>query len=218
MSINIGNAQKKALSEGFDFGGEDLSQFGVIGNVLEQYGNLFLENIEKYANQEKVVASGALLKNMTAEIRDTGNLKTFTLKLLDYFDYPNEGVKGVASSKNAPDSPYQYKNYGMPDDARASLKKYILSGKAKVASVKKDKALGIGFEKKNLKQTNKKTIIESQVNTMVYLIKKYGIKATHYFDLAFEETFSDFDDVMTEALGEDVQITIELMNKKYGNN
>jgi hypothetical protein len=218
MSINIGNAQKKALSEGFDFGGEDLSQFGVIGGVLEQYGNLFLENIEKYANQEKVVASGALLKNMTAEIRDTGNLKTFTLKLLDYFDYPNEGVKGVASSKNAPDSPYQYKNYGMPDEARASLKKYILSGKAKVASVKKDKALGIGFEKKNLKQTNKKTIIESQVNTMVYLIKKYGIKATHYFDLAFEETFSDFDDVMTEALGEDVQITIELMSKKYGNN
>ena len=218
MSINIGNAQKKALREGFDFGGEDLSQFGVIGGVLEQYGNLFLENIEKYANQEKVVASGALLKNMTAEIRDTGNLKTFTLKLLDYFDYPNEGVKGVDSSKNAPDSPYQYKNYGMPDEARASLKKYILSGKAKVASVKKDKALGIGFEKKNLKQTNKKTIIESQVNTMVYLIKKYGIKATHYFDLAFEETFSDFDDVMTEALGEDVQITIELMNKKYGNN
>ena len=50
------------------------------------------------------------------------------------------------------------------------------------------------------------------------MIKKYGIKATHYFDLAFEETFSDFDDVMTEALGEDVQITIDLMNKKYGNN
>jgi len=218
MSINIGNAQKKALSEGFDFGGEDLSQFGVIGNVLEQYGNLFLENIDKYANQEKVVASGTLLKNMTAEIRDTGNLKTFTLKLLDYFDYPNEGVKGVDSSKNAPDSPYQYKTYGMPDEARASLKKYILSGKAKVASVGNDKALGIGFEKKNLKQTNKKSIIERQVLTMVYLIKKYGIKATHYFDLAFEETFADFDDVMTEALGEDVQISIELMSKKYGNN
>lgn len=218
MSINIGNAQKKALSEGFDFGGEDLSQFGVIGNVLEQYGNLFLENIDKYAKEEEVTASGALLKNMTAEIRDTGNLKTFTLKLLDYFDYPNEGVKGVDSSKNAPDSPYQYKNYGMPDEARASLKKYILSGKAKIASVKNDKALGIGSEKKGLRQGNKKTPIERQVLTMAYLIKKYGIKATHYFDLAFEETFADFDDVMTEALGEDVQISIDLMSKKYGNN
>jgi hypothetical protein len=218
MSINIGNAQKKALSEGFDFGGDDLSQFGVIGNVLEQYGALFLENIDKYAKQEEVTASGALLKNMTAEISDTGNLKTFTLKLLDYFDYPNEGVKGVDSSKNAPDSPYQYKTYGMPPEALGSLKKYILSGKAKIASVKKDKALGIGSEKKGLKQANKKTLIERQVATMAYMIKKYGIKATHYFDLAFEETFSDFDDVMTEALGEDVQITIDLMNKKYGNN
>jgi hypothetical protein len=218
MSININNAQKKALSEGFDFGGEDLSQFGVIGNVLEQYGNLFLENIDKYANQEKVVSSGDLLKSISAEIRDTGNLKTFTLNLLDYYDYPNQGVKGVDSSKNAPDSPYQYKNYGMPPEALGSLKKYILSGKAKVASVKKDKALGIGFEKKNLKQTNKKSLIERQVATMAYLIKKFGIKATHYFDLAYEETFKDFEDVMTEALGEDVQITIDLMSKKYGNN
>jgi hypothetical protein len=218
MSINISSAQKKALSEGFDFGGEDLSQFGVIGAVLEQYGALFLENINKYADQEKVVSSGNLLKSMTAEIRDTGNLKTFTLVLLDYYDYPNQGVKGVDSSKNAPESPYQYKNYGMPPEALGSLKKYILSGKAKVASVGKDKALGIGFEKKNLKQTNKKSLIERQVATMAYLIKKFGIKATHYFDLAYEETFKDFEDVMTEALGEDVQITIDLMSKKYGNN
>jgi hypothetical protein len=50
------------------------------------------------------------------------------------------------------------------------------------------------------------------------MIKKYGIKATHYFDLAFEETFKDFDEIMAEALGEDIEITIQLMNKKYGNN
>jgi hypothetical protein len=218
MSINISSAQKKALSEGFDFGGEDLSQFGVISNVLEQYGNLFLENIDKYADELSVTSSGSLLKSMSAEIKDSNNIKSFTLKLLDYYDYPNEGVKGVDSSNNAPDSPYQYKNYGMPPEALSSLKKYILSGKAKIASVKNDKALGIGQEKKGLKQRDKKALIERQVLTMAYLIKKYGIKATHYFDLAFEDTFKDFDDVMTEALGEDVQITIDLMSKKYGNN
>ena len=123
MSINIGNAQKKALSEGFDFGGEDLSQFGVIGNVLEQYGALFLENINKYAKDLEVTNSGNLLKSMTAEISDTNNLKTFTLKLLDYFDYPNEGVKGVGGSRNAANSPYQDKGYGMSADGRASVKR-----------------------------------------------------------------------------------------------
>jgi hypothetical protein len=217
MSINIGNAQKKALSEGFDFGGEDLSQFGVIGNVLEQYGALFLENINKYAKDLEVTNSGNLLKSMTAEISDTNNLKTFTLKLLDYFDYPNEGVKGIDSSRNAPNSPYQYKTYGMPKEALSSLKKYILGGRAKISSVKKDKALGIGMEKKGLRGAKGKSAIDTQVATMAYMIKKFGIKATHYFDLAFEETFKDFDDVMNEALGEDIQITIELINKKYGN-
>jgi hypothetical protein len=154
---------------------------------------------------------------MTAEISDTNNLKTFTLKLLDYFDYPNEGVKGIDSSRNAPNSPYQYKTYGMPKEALSSLKKYILGGRAKISSVKKDKALGIGMEKKGLRGAKGKSAIDTQVATMAYMIKKFGIKATHYFDLAFEETFKDFDDVMNEALGEDIQITIELINKKYGN-
>ena len=54
------------------------------------------------------------------------------IRLLDYYDYVNKGVKGVKSSRNAPSSPYQYKNLGMSQDGRASLRKYIESGRAKI--------------------------------------------------------------------------------------
>jgi hypothetical protein len=214
MSISISKAQKKALSELESFAGDNIADFNVVSGVLEQYGALLQENIAKYADEKQVVASGELLKSMASEIEKRGNVETFRLRMLDYYDYTNEGVKGVASSRNAPNSPYQYKNYGMPDEAKASLKRYIQSGRAKISSVRRDVALGIGLEKKGVRNMNKKSLIDRQVDTMAYMIKKYGIKATNYFNLAFEETFKDFEVVMTEAVGEDIVLTFESIKKK----
>lgn len=141
MSTNISKAQGKALDEAFDFGGEDLSEYSMVGSILEQFAAKYVKNIEKYANDKMNVGTGNLLKSMVAEIEDKDGLMTFTLKMLDYYDYPNQGVKGVGSSNNAPDSPYQYKNYGMSKEGLASIKKYILSGKKRIASVGKDLSL-----------------------------------------------------------------------------
>lgn len=213
MSISIAKAQKKALSELDSFASGDIAEFGVVSGVIEQYGALLQENIARFADEKKITASGELLKSMQSEIERGPGIETFRLRMLNYFDYPNEGVKGVDFSNNAPNSPYQYKNYGMPKKAIDSLKTYILSGKAKIRSVKKDVALGIGLEAKGLRSGNKKTLIQKQAETMAFMIKKYGIKATNYFNLAIEDTFKDFDIVMSEAVGEDIVLTFERKNK-----
>jgi len=213
MSINISKAQKEALSDLEGFAGGDIAEFGVVSGVLEQYGALLQENIAKYADEKKITASGELLKSMASEIERGPGYETFRLRMLDYFDYTNEGVKGVDFSDKAPNSPYQYKTYGMPNKAIESLKTYILSGKAKISSVSKDKALGIGLEAKGLRSGNKKTLIQKQAETMAYMIKKYGIRATNYFNLAIEDTFKDFDIVMSEAVGEDIVLTFERKKK-----
>jgi hypothetical protein len=213
MSISISKAQREADSELEGFAGDNIADFGVVSGVLQQYGALLQLNIEKFAKEKQITASGELLKSMKAEIEKGPGYETFRLRMLDYFDYPNEGVKGVDFSTNAPNSPYQYKNYGMPKKAIDSLKNYILSGKAKIRSVKKDVALGIGLEAKGLRSGNKKTLIQKQAETMAFMIKKYGIKATNYFNLAIEDTFKDFDIVMSEAVGEDIVLTFERKNK-----
>ena len=46
------------------------------------------------------------------------------------------------------------------------------------------------------------------------MIKKYGIKATHYFDEAVKETFADFDIKISEAVGADIIYTIKKLGKK----
>ena len=98
MSININKAQADFLSQGGDFGGTDIIEFGVVNGVLEQYGEELLKNISYFGNNKGVVGSGELLSNMIPEIIEQNGVTTFTLRMLDYFDYPNEGVKGVNSS------------------------------------------------------------------------------------------------------------------------
>ena len=217
MSINIRKAQNEALASGFDFGGDNITEFSVVNGVFEQYAEEFLKNISYFANNKKVVSSGDLLKNMVPEIVEGNGSIIFRLKMIDYYDFPNEGVKGVRSSRNAPKSPYRYKNYGVPQSMADSLKKYIQSGKAKITSVMNDKALGKGGERKGLRFAGKKTLIDTQVATLGYLIKRFGIKSTNYFTDAFNKTFEDFEVKMFEAVESGIIITFENIKLRDGN-
>ncbi len=214
MSININKAQADFLREGGDLGGTDIMEFGVVAGVLEQYGADLLKNISYFGNNKGVVGSGDLLSSMVPEITEENGVDIFRLRMLDYYDYPNQGVKGVNSSSNAPGSPYQYRNYGMSSEGRASLKRYILSGKAKIRSVQNDKALGKGGEKIGVAFSSKKTLIDKQVDTLAYLIKRFGIKKTNYFTDAFNKTFQNFEVDMMEAAGRDIVITFNRLNKR----
>jgi hypothetical protein len=213
MSININKAQADFLSSGGDFGGSDIVEFGVVASLLEQYGAELLTNISYFGNNKGVVGSGDLLDSMVPELTEENGIDIFRLRMLDYYDYPNEGVRGVASSSNAPSSPYQYRNYGVPSSMKDSLKKYILSGKAKIQSVKNDKALGKGGEKIGV-AFNNKTLIDKQVDTLAYLIKRFGIKKTNYFTDAFNKTFKTFEVDMVEAAGRDIVITFNRLNNR----
>jgi hypothetical protein len=208
MSINIGRAQADALAEDPNFGGEERSnvpvKLTVLEKILVQYGSEFALELTEIMKQKGVFSSGKLADSIIPTINDEGN--TLTIRMLDYYDFPNKGVKGVLSVKNARNSPYQYKNFGMSKDGRASIKEYIQSGKAKITSVKNDVALGIGLERKGV------SALESDVNTLIYLIKAYGIKTTNYFDDAFNKVFKDFAVTAADAVGRDIVITIQRLN------
>jgi len=208
MPSNIGSVQKSTIGSGFlDSIGNGKDEFTFANSVFADYGNKFLLNLAKSANEKKVVASGNLLSQTKFEIE--GNVMRIILP--DYYDYPNEGVQGVRSSKNAPGSPYKYKTYGMNSEGRAKIKQYIESGRAKIATVTKtkDKALGIGLEKKKL------SLIDAQTNQLVYLIKRFGIKKTNYFTDALNATFGkDFELKMSEAFGKEIVFTLEKLNIK----
>ena len=185
---------------------EGVVSFDEVTNVLEKYAILFEENLRIVSNQVNNVASGKLLDSFDFQVTNDGN--TLLLYLADYFDYTNVGVKGVKSSRNAPLSPYQYKNYGMSEEGRRSIKKYIQTGRAKIRDIEKTQYKRAGLEAK------KTSLIDIQTNDLIYLIKRYGIKATHYLDKTIEITFKDLGEKLGEAVAKDISYTINTLNRK----
>lgn len=209
MPISFSAAKSKAL--GKVGSSKDEFKAFIATTMLGQYAEEFVKELEKNIQQRQLVGSGNL-GDIGVEFSDEG--KSFKILMQDYYDYVNEGVKGVRSTKNAATSPYKFKNYGMNAEGRASIKQYILSGKAKVRNIRKDKAAGVGLERKGIAQKPKKALIDSQVDNMIYMIKKYGIKKTDYFTDAFEKVFANWEQDIAEAYGEDIALSLSLKTNK----
>ena len=171
------SASQKANLDYLDQLGEGLEGLEEVqGNTLEKAGQIFLDilsdKIDKY--KPALVSSGDLQKNGRLQIVDN---KRVDIYLPYYYDYVNKGVKGVQSQNNAPNSPYSFKNYGMSADGRKNIKDLIRRGKAMV----KIKQAPVGREKRG------KSLEDQKVDTLIYNIKKYGIKKRPYFDEAVAE-------------------------------
>ena len=205
-------AEVKAKLQGL---GEDTAfESFVADSVIEKYAFEFQKLLEASFDTKQVVASGNLRDSIRVEFADDG--KGFTIYMLDYYDYPNKGVRGIDFSDNAPDSKYSFKKnkgyYAISKEGRDSLKEYILSGRAKVSNKSMTKK-PIGLESKKISGGQKKSLIDMQVDQLVYQIRKHGIKKTSYFDDVVNVVFKDFKETMAAAYGQDIANNITLILK-----
>jgi hypothetical protein len=194
------NISKSNLNDLEILSGEGVGKFEIVTEALDKVAKKFLENLDKNIKAAKFAGSGNLINDATYKVSDDG--KSVDIILNKYYDYVNQGVKGWGSSKNAPNSPYKYKSLGMSAEGRVSIRNYIQSGKARISTVRNDKALGIGIERKSL--------IEAKVDTMVYLIKRFGIKATNYFTKTVNESRDDIELIIAEAVGKDIVLKFKV--------
>jgi hypothetical protein len=204
---SIAEAQKYNLND-LDSFTQDVSGFKLIdkdfydgvNKILFDYGIDFQKILADVLKNKNITASGNLADSV--DLRPYEDQFGMDVYLADYFDYPNKGVKGVRSSKNAPNSPYQYKNYGMSAEGRASIKKYIESGKAKVETIQNNRSGIQASEQKKL------PLIDLQTNTLIYLIKRYGIKASNYLDEAIAIAFKTLPEDLALIFADKIKLKI----------
>ena len=212
MSITKSQARQIALGKNLegDFNLEDNKVIDLKDATLsffEKYAAIYLEAISKSIEKNKVVGSGKMLKGIDPQISKEDS--TMRIYMANYYDFVNKGVKGVKNYKNAPASPYKYKNYGMNAEGRASIKDYIQSGKAKISvATKKNTTNAVGLEKKKI------SLIDLKTNTLIYLIKKYGIKTTNFFDEATESVKKSMIEDIGEVMAQTIVIQIGQPKKK----
>lgn len=171
---------------------------------LSELGNKFKDNYIEETNSKNIVATGGIDK--VEFVIDETDATKVTLNILFpyYAKFVDKGVKGVKSSANAPDSPYQFKNYGMNAEGRASVKRWLDSGKAKVTATDVKRYGSVGSEKKFSKISKE----DSKLNTLIYNIKKYGIKKRNFINPVLNETLDGAAKELGDILGKEIVINI----------
>lgn len=203
----------------------DPNAFPLLEQILIQSGLDFNETIRKNLEKAKAISSGALADvsaPIVYENRDGYTLEVgypIGSKQLEYYDFINQGVKGVGGKNAKPkknSGKYSFKSKFPNRKMAASIYSWLnLSRK----SIRADKLDLSGVQRKRRKlakvldeATNKKRLAYAISSA----IKRDGIKATYYFDRAVRENFGqDFKDSIAEALGGDIILQIRSI---YGNN
>jgi hypothetical protein len=90
----------------------------------------------------------------------------------------------------------------MNQEGRNSIKRYIESGKAKVSSLDVKRYGAVKGEKKS------KSLIDARVDTLVYLIKKYGIKTKNFIDKPLKDTFKDLEVKIADEFAVNIAVQI----------
>jgi|LakMenEpi03Aug12_release.lakeMendotaPanAssembly.Ray.scaffolds.fasta_scaffold425679_2 hypothetical protein len=205
---NITARQKIVLQDKFleGTGAENFNDKvnSTIETFLAELGNKFKDNWIETINAKKIIASGGIDKVEFVIDETDSNRVTLNILFPYYAKFVDKGVKGVKSSANAPDSPYQFKNYGMNAEGRASVKRWLDSGKAKVTATDVKRYGSVGTEKK----FNKISEADSKLNTLIYNIKKYGIKKRDFINPVLNETLDGAAKELSDILGKEIVINI----------
>jgi hypothetical protein len=218
MAKSIAQRQRVVLENGFvaSTGSESFSIIDAneIGQLLLERGELFKDEWIRVVNQKNIIASGNIERDLTFYLQNEPESATLFIEFPYYAKFVDRGVKGVAKlpngkanpfkDRNAPDSPYQYKNFGMSAEGRASLKKWMSQGKAKVSSrdVKRYGAFRTESKFKKISEA------DSKLNTLIYNIKKYGIKKRNFITPIVQKSFQGFEQELADAIGKKVSIVI----------
>ena len=103
---------------------------------------------------------------------------------VDYWDYVNQGVKGVFKTSKAPQSDYSFKNLGVPDAMLTSFKEYIARTGLKTATIKGKRRSLYKVNKKKGTRTAKMDVIEQAAKGMAIATKIAGIKPMNFVEPA----------------------------------
>ena len=216
--MSISKAQAAAIADGFlNTLGEQRMKEGelpVVEQLLKDFGGDFITTAQKNLKANGSIASGAI-NDIRLQFTKFGNSYTISLgypknePASKYWKFVNKGVRGTKNIKADSKTPYKF-NPSKKSIPIAVAQRMIDSGKKKIAQVKPYRKLGVETKAIEDKKSLAFLIARS--------IHRKGLSSTHYFDNAAKETFGkNFYEVMTTALGKDIQIKIRQIGKELNN-
>lgn len=218
MPINISRSQRSALDEGFlDTLGTGRSEEGIsitsTEDVLIKWAGDFILAAQQNLDGSDAVSSGELSNSIKFTINVAATKYRLDISMADYYDFVNKGVRGIESNAKAPGSPYQFRKRSVSPAflealtkwvRREGLKSRIIPEAAVTERVYKRKAKVLGPQDKE--------------RSLAYLIgrsiKRKGVRATGFFDKAYDKLYPRLAEDLAKALGEDVANTFRRLQTR----
>lgn len=175
--------------------------------MITLYAEEFIKSSQDNLNKTNSVTTGNLSDSIQFETTFLGRGFNVQFLVADYYDYVNKGVQGAGSSRKNNTSPYKFKFITPSKSHVAAIEKWIIRNR-------------LTYTVRDKVQTKReKKAISAQVGrkTLAYLIarsiKRDGLYATNFWDDAFDDTFRDFGQQMSKALGVDIVVDLNKMRQ-----
>jgi hypothetical protein len=175
--------------------------------MLGLYTIKFIEEANKNLAQTNSVSSGKLQDSLGFKNTFTGQKYIVDYLAEDYYKFVDEGVQGTGPGSINNTSPFRYKNKMPPI---ADIQKWLKTNKGKGRARDVNRYGMVGVESKSISDRSLAFLIARS-------IKRKGLKATGFWSKAWAETFKDFDEQMSKALGEDIKIELRNINRDVNN-
>ena len=214
-------AQAAAAREGFyetvglDPASFENARLNTLEATIGQYALEVIEAAQANLDAEDKVSSGNLASSF--ELKKVGSGKKFAIEVwaADYLKFVDLGVQGYDATKNInTTSPFRYKREGKPIPVNV-IEKWIIRNRLSASAKDVKKYGGIKKERKAIASNISRRTLAFMIGRS---IKKKGLERTGFWTKAWDATFKDFNEQIAKAVGSDIQITLQTMNKLVNGN
>jgi hypothetical protein len=180
--------------------------------MVGEYTKEFIARVDKNLKESNSVSSGKLRDSVTF-INYPGRDKIKVDYLVaDYYKFVDQGVHGRDSSYlKSRNSPFRYRNK-MP--RVTEIEKWIIRNRLAATAKDVRKYGAEGKERKSIQANISRRTLAFMIAKS---IQKKGIEATNFWTNAWNDTFKDFNEKMAQALGNDIVIELQNMNRDVNN-
>jgi hypothetical protein len=206
-TVNVnGSGQVVQFPQGF-------KELGVMEAMLAEYIGEFLTAAVRNLNENDSISTGSLEESMTFEIAPSGGGYVVNFLANDYYKFVDQGVRGLGPGSKNSSSPYAFKFLNPSRKHVDAIKKWIVDNNltAQVTDVSRYGA--VGRERKAGRMP-----LQSAAWLVARNIKRKGLSATNFWQNAFDTTFADFGQKMSQALGVSLVVNLERLNEQLKGN
>ena len=184
-----------------------------IEKVLFEYAAEFQKMASRQLRRANKISTGKLEDSISFEVTETDAGFELALKVLDYYKFVDQGVRGAGSNSKNKTSPYKYRDKMPP--IKEILKWIKQKGSLKASA--EDQKRGLSKAQKSsraLRAAAKKLKPKTLAFLIARKIQQRGLPYTGFWERSFEKTFKGLDVKLAEVTGLNIRTNFDELIKE----